>query len=44
MQEGHPIAFFSKALKGKDVILSIYENELLALVSAMGKWRTYLLG
>jgi len=31
MQEGHPIAFFSQALKGLALLLSTYENELLPL-------------
>ncbi|XP_042958052.1 uncharacterized protein LOC122293563 [Carya illinoinensis] len=44
MQEGQPIAFYSKALKGKALLLSTYEKELLALVSAVAKWRPYLLG
>lgn len=43
MQEGQPIAYFSKALKGKALLLSTYERELLALVSAVQKWRSYLL-
>jgi len=41
MQEGHP--FFSQALKGPALLLSTYENELLSLVSAIQKWRPYLL-
>lgn len=32
MQLGHPIAYMSKVLKGKALLLSIYKNELLALV------------
>lgn len=32
MQEGHPIAYISRQLKGKQVHLSIYEKELLAVV------------
>lgn len=44
MQEGHPIAFFSHVLKGRVLFLSTYENELLSLVSAVQKWRPYLLG
>lgn len=44
MQEDQPIAFYSKALKGKALLLSTYEKELLALVSTGGKWRLYLLG
>lgn len=44
MQEGKPLAFFSKALKGRMLSMSTYERELLALVSAIRKWRPYLLG
>ncbi|XP_035551117.1 uncharacterized protein LOC118349692 [Juglans regia] len=44
MQNSQPIAYFSKALKGKALLLSTYEKELLALVSALGKYRPYLLG
>ena len=44
MQEGHPIAFLSKALSVKNLGLSIYEKELLALVMAVTKWRHYLVG
>ncbi|XP_040998231.1 uncharacterized protein LOC121244283 [Juglans microcarpa x Juglans regia] len=43
MQCGRPIAFFSKALKGKSLPPSTYENELFALVSTQ-KWITKLLG
>jgi hypothetical protein len=44
MQEGRPIAFFSQALKGQALFLSTYEKELLSLVTAVQKWRPYLLG
>jgi hypothetical protein len=44
MQEGRPIAFFSQALKGRALLLLTYEKELLSLVSAVQKWRPYLLG
>jgi len=44
MQDSRPLAFYSKALKGKALHYSTYENELLALVSIVKKWRPYLLG
>ena len=44
MQEGRPIAYLSQALKGKNLLLSTYEKEFLALVLAIQKWRHYLLG
>jgi len=44
MQEGQPISYFSKSLKGRELSLSTYEKELLALVIAVQKWMPYLLG
>lgn len=44
MQQGRPIAFFSQALKGRTLFLSTYEKKFFALVSAIQKWRPYLLG
>ena len=44
MQQGKPIAFHSQALKGKNLALSTYEKELLALVTAVKRWRAYLVG
>ncbi|CAA7037672.1 unnamed protein product [Microthlaspi erraticum] len=43
MQEGHPLAYISRHLKGKQLHLSIYEKELLAVVFVVQKWRHYLL-
>lgn len=34
----------SKLLKGKALLLSTYEKELVVLVGAVQKWRPYLLG
>ncbi|XP_041009433.1 uncharacterized protein K02A2.6-like [Juglans microcarpa x Juglans regia] len=44
MQDQRPLAFLSQALKGKNLALSTYEKEFLALVLAVKKWRSYLLG
>jgi len=44
MQGGIPISYFSKSLKGRELSLSTYEKEFLALVTAVQKWRPYLLG
>lgn len=42
--QDHPIAFHSQALHRKNLLMSIYEKEMLALVMAVLKWRHYLLG
>lgn len=44
MQDGKPIAYLSKALGEKHLGLSTYEKELLAVIIATQKWRSYLLG
>jgi hypothetical protein len=44
MQDHRPIAFFSQALQGRNLSLSAYEKEMMALVAAIKKWRPYLLG
>ena len=44
MQEGRPLAYLSQALKGKNLFLSTYEKEFLALVLAIQNRRHYLLG
>jgi hypothetical protein len=41
MQDGRPLAYYSQALKGKNLFLSTYE-ELLALVLSVKKWKPYL--
>ena len=42
--DGRPVAFFSQALHGRNILLSKYEKEMLALVLAIQKWQSYLLG
>jgi hypothetical protein len=42
MQQGHPIAYMSKALGQMNQRLSIYEKEFLAVIMAVDKWRQYL--
>ncbi|KAL3500918.1 hypothetical protein ACH5RR_040011 [Cinchona calisaya] len=44
MQEGRPLAYFNKSLSTRNMGLSIYEKELLALVTVVTKWRQYLEG
>jgi hypothetical protein len=42
MQDGHPLAFFSKALGPKSLGLSAYEKEYMSIVLAVQQWRQYL--
>ena len=44
LQDNRPIAYFRKAIKGRDIGLSTYEKEMMALVAAVQRWRPYLLG
>ena len=44
MQDHRPITFHIQALKGKSLHLSTYENKLLALATAVQKWRPNLFG
>ncbi|XP_075074629.1 uncharacterized protein LOC142162204 [Nicotiana tabacum] len=44
MQARHPLAYMSKALSPKHLQLSVYEKEILAIVTAIDKWRPYLIG
>ncbi|KAM2238353.1 hypothetical protein ACFX1S_013617 [Malus domestica] len=43
-QERHPIAYLSKPLSGRNLHLSIYDKEMLAVVFVVQNWRHYLLG
>lgn len=44
MQGGKPISYLSKAFNSKNLGMSVYEKELLALVMVVTKWRHYLVG
>ena len=44
MQEGRPIAFESDPIKGKYLHKPIYKKEMLTILHALKKWRTYLMG
>ena len=44
MQKARLITFHSQVLKGKSLHLSTYEKEPVALVTAVKKWRSYLVG
>lgn len=43
LQNGHPLAFISKALGPRNQGLSVYEKEYLAILMAVDQWRHYLL-
>jgi hypothetical protein len=42
LQQGHPIAYISKALGPKNMGLSTYEKECLAILFAVEQWHPYL--
>ena len=42
MQNGHPLAYFSKALGPKSRGLSTYEKEYMAILLVVQNWRSYL--
>ena len=44
VQEGHPIAFFSRPVAPRHRALNAYERELIGLVHAVRHWRPYLWG
>ena len=43
LQNGHPLAFISKALGPRNQGLSVYEKEYLAILMAVDQWRHYLM-
>jgi hypothetical protein len=44
MQQGKPLAYFSKCLGPNTMTKSVYEKEALAILQALKKWRHYFLG
>ena len=43
MQQGHPIVYINKSLSPKHQALSVYEQELLAIVPTVTTWHHYLM-
>ena len=44
MQEGRPIVFEIRSIKGNYLQNAIYEKEMLEILHALKKWRPYLMG
>jgi hypothetical protein len=44
VQEGHPMAFFSRPVAPRHRALATYERELIGFVQAVRHWRPYLWG
>ena len=44
MQDNMPLAFFSQKLSPSAQSKFVYEKELMAIVFAIKKWRSYLVG
>lgn len=44
MQNKHPIAYESRKLSNLERLYSIYDNEMLAIMHALAKFRQYLVG
>ena len=44
MQEGRPIAFEIRSIKGKYLQKAIYEKEMLEILHVLKKWKPYLMG
>jgi hypothetical protein len=44
MQNRHPIAYESRKLRGPELLYTIYDKEMLAIMHALAKFRQYLVG
>lgn len=44
MQDEHHISYISNALSPKHLTFSVYQNEMLAIVTTIDKWRPYIIG
>lgn len=42
IETGRPIAYFSKGLSPRNITISTYKKELLAVVMAVSKWKFYV--
>jgi hypothetical protein len=44
MQNRNPIAYESQKLRGPELLYTIYDNEMLAIMHVLAKFRQYLVG
>jgi hypothetical protein len=44
MQNMHPLAYEIRKLRGPELLYSIYDKEMLAIMHALAKFRQYLVG
>ena len=44
MQKRHPLAYEIRKLRGPELLYSIYDKEMLAIMHALAKFRQYLVG
>jgi hypothetical protein len=44
MQNRHPLAYESRKLRGPELLYTIYDKEMLAIMHALAKFREYLVG
>ena len=44
MQNRHPLAYEIRKLRGPELLYSIYDKEMLAIMHALAKFKQYLVG